>query len=226
MTESMKCVDHSTNGLDDSPKWAELYPSLRSFAKHLIYSFKVSSWHGQEEDMIEDIVQEAATRILEHIRRAECGDATPIHCLERVIWTVIRNYCIDMSRHDCRLVHTSTSEYANGRCPNLGSQMSIVELAIEHVYEEGLFTLLAREIVELPDKQRTALLIDLANLMQFDGQPTPLQSAFLALGIDLREYQRPLSVNYLERCKHSSLLSLAYKRIACMPSVKSYVSHA
>jgi DNA-directed RNA polymerase specialized sigma24 family protein len=224
MTESMKFVDHSINGLDDSAKWAELYPSLRSFAKHLIYSFKVSSWYGQEEDIVEDIVQEAATRILERARRAEYGDAAPIHSLEQIVWTVIRNYCIDMSRRDYRLVHTSTSEYAYGRCPNLGGQLNIVELAIEHVYEEELFTLLAREIVELPDKQRTALLLDLANLMQFDSQPTPLQSAFLALGVDLHEYQQAPPISYPERCKHSSLLSFVYKRIARTPSIKSYIS--
>src|SRR5579859_5850571 len=225
MTESGKFVDHSINGVDDSTKWAELYPSLRSFAKHLIYSFKVSSWHGQEEDMVEDVVQEAATRILERTRRAECGDATPIHSLEQVVWTVIRNYCIDMSRRDGRLVHASVGAYSYGGYPGLGSLLNIAELASEHVYEEELFTLLACEIVKLPDKQRTALLVDLANLMQFDGQPTPLQSAFLALGVDLRGYQQSLPVNYPERCRHSSLLYYVYRRIARMPSVRSYISH-
>ena len=226
MTESIKFVNHPMNGVGDSTKWAELYPSLRSFAKHLIYSFKVSSWYGQEEDMVDDLVQEAVTRILERTRRAEYGDATPIHSLEQIIWTVIRNCCIDMSRRDYRLVRASPSEHSYARYPTLSSQMNIAELAVEHVYEDGLLILLAHEIVKLPDKQRTALLIDLANLMQFDGQSTPLQCAFLALGVDLHEYRQPLPVNDSERYKHSSLLYYVYKRIARIPSVQSYISDA
>ena len=48
-----------------------------------------------------------------------------------------------------------------------------------NIYQEGLFKLVAREVNAFPDKQRQAILIDLANCMSFDTQLTPLQKAFL-----------------------------------------------
>jgi hypothetical protein len=92
------------------------------------------------------------------------------------------------------------------------------------VYNEGLFRLLAQEIANFPKKQRRALLIDLANRTHYDEELMPLQEAFLAVGIDLREYQHLLPDSARERCRHSSLLCHAYKRVAHLPRVQEYVS--
>src|SRR6266700_438492 len=47
-----------------------------------------------------------------------------------------------------------------------------------------------KEVAWFPKKTRTALLIDLANRMDFDdAEPTPLQRAFLEVGIRLKDYQ-------------------------------------
>jgi hypothetical protein len=62
-------------------------------------------------------------------------------------------------------------------------------------------------------KQRIALLIDLANRMDFDVRPTPLQKAFLEVGIRLQDYQQPIPKVPVERSRHASNTSLAYKRI-------------
>jgi DNA-directed RNA polymerase specialized sigma24 family protein len=216
--------EFSTEKQGSELSWRELYPLLRSLANHFVYSFKVSSWYGQEKDIIEDVVQETAIRVLERVQKAERGEATPIHCLEHMIWTIVRNYCLDIRRHDRRLFHTLTDDYLSEGYIVLDDQVNLTDEATENAYREDLFILLAYEIANFPDKQRIALLIDLANLMQFDVQPTPLQKAFLAMGIELKEYQQTLPANRIERSRHSSLLSVAYKRLAQLPGVQQYIS--
>src|SRR5947209_12441629 len=63
---------------DSEDIWDTLYPSLQSLARYLVYALRIPVWRGQEEDMIEDIVQETARRLLERVRKAECGEAEPI----------------------------------------------------------------------------------------------------------------------------------------------------
>jgi hypothetical protein len=66
----------------------------------------------------------------------------------------------------------------------------------------------------MPDRQRTALLIDLANRLHFEAQPAQvLQRALLKAGLRLQDYQRPLPSNPKERRGHEALLRLAYRQI-------------
>src|SRR5437870_997787 len=67
--------------LDSEVIWGDLYSALRPLSRYLVYSFHVPSWRGQEEDVIEDIVQETLRRLIERARKAERGDADPIHSL-------------------------------------------------------------------------------------------------------------------------------------------------
>src|SRR5204863_4650309 len=69
-------------------------------------------------------------------------------------------------------------------------------------------------------KQKQAILIDLANRMSFDEEPTSLQESFLSVGIELRQYRRPLPEDTRERGRYISLCSQAYKRVAHLS--KSY----
>lgn len=78
---------------------------------------------------------------------------------------------------------------------------------------EQVLEWIAHEIVHFPLKQRQAILIDLANRMHFGAEPTPLQTAFLQVGIDLQEYRLSLPTDPIERSRHASLLSYAYKRL-------------
>ena len=50
-----------------------------------------------------------------------------------------------------------------------------LDIATEKVYQQELFSVLADEINRFPRKQRTVLLIDLAQRMSFDTEPVPLQ---------------------------------------------------
>lgn len=214
MTTATTILDPSQYDLSNATTWAELYPQLRRLAKHLVYSFRVPCWKGQEEDIVEDIVQEIARRIIEYSERAERGEVAPIHSLEHMIVVIVRNYCIDLSRRDRRLVRTSTNDRSAEVHPDMDDPVTLAEMATENVYQEELFRQLALEIAKFPEKQRRALLIDLANLMQFGKQPTPLQAAFLAAGIQLQDYQQPLPDNLVERSRHIAILCVAYKRVA------------
>jgi hypothetical protein len=60
--------------------------------------------------------------------------------------------------------------------------------------------------------------------MFFDPQPSPLQQAFLAVGIDLREYQQSIPENFKARSQHTALLYWAFKRMHGLPSVQNYIA--
>ena len=201
--------------------WSELYPQLRSLAKHLVYSFHVPVWRGQEEDFTDDIVQETIRRAIERIQRSERGESAPIYALKPMLFVILSNYCKDLRRHDLRLIHIWPNEGIN---ESLLPNTMLDEDAANEVYDEMLFSLLAQEIARFPKKQQQALLIDLAKRTHCDEELTPLQEAFLAVGIDLREYQQLLPESEGERYRHSSLLCHAYKRVANLPSVQEYVS--
>ena len=64
----------------------------------------------------------------------------------------------------------------------------ITEVILDKVYEEWLFQEIAKKIANFSPKLRRAMLIDIARNMDFDTQPTPLQAAFLKVGIHLEEY--------------------------------------
>jgi len=214
----------STFDFSSEKIWVECIGLLRSYARRFVYSAKVPCWHYQEQDIVEDIVQETIRRFIERCQRAECGKLPPIRSPKHVIVRIARNYCIDIWRRDCRLHHISDHEWLLEFSCAANEQTDLLGVASENVYREELFTLLAYEVAQFPAKQRRALLIDLANRMDFDTELTPLQKAFEAEGMDLRMYQCPLPTNPAERARHIALTSLAYKRIAnCM---HKYISEA
>jgi RNA polymerase sigma factor (sigma-70 family) len=205
-----------TNDLHSEKTWTDLIGILRPYARYFVYSAHVGYWYGQEEDIIEDVVQETVCRILERSQQAERGEASPIYSLEHMSVRIARNYCIDKVRRDCRLQLTFSIDYILEGPFSRVDEMNPFEKAIEHVYQEELFARLAQVIAQFPMKQRRALLIDLANRMYFDIQPTPLQEAFIAEGIDLRLYQQPLPNDVTERTNQTALVSLAYKRVGML----------
>lgn len=204
----------SRHGLCSDSIWRERYASLRAQARYLVYASNVSVWRGQEDDVSEDLVQETVIRSWERSLRVERGEMPPAESPERMISVVQRNHCIDLKRRERRLVRLVQNDYSSEEGSVAYEQLDPSEIASDNVENELLFVRLAFIIVKFPDKQRTALLIDLANRMYFETQPTPLQAAFLAAGIRLQDYQRPLSDDPVERSRHASLVSVAYKGLA------------
>jgi DNA-directed RNA polymerase specialized sigma24 family protein len=188
--------------------------------------------------MAEDIVQETIRRIIERAEKARRGEAPPIQSLKQMANTTAYNYYRDLKRHDFRVsrldttstsVHSTHSIYAapsthSARfyAADINANASLLDKVAEKVDQEHLFDQLASEIGRFPKKQRQAILIDLANRMSFDEEPTSLQTSFRNIGIELRHYCRPLPTNQKERSRHISLCSQAYKRIAHLPYAQQY----
>ncbi len=224
MVTKTPALDTSTIDLNSDLTWRKLYPSLESLAKYFVYTLHVPSWRGQEDDVVADIVQETGRRLIERSRKAERGEATPIHSLKNMMIAIAHNYCNDLGRHDRRLSRIQ-SQVAIQQTPlTMHDQACVLESGTENVYQESLFKLVAREIASFPAKQRNAVLTDLANRMRFETQPTPLQTAFLEVGIDLRKYQKSLPADPQERSRQVSLVTYAYKRVASLSCVQEYIA--
>jgi len=198
--------------------WEELIRFLRLYAWRLVRAADVEIWRGQRADLVEDVVQETVSRIVERAQRAEAGELPPIESLKGFAAICARHYCIDLQRRDSRLrrevsASATHAEYGGAAL----EQTSPFDQAIECLSQEELFARLARCIARFPAKQRNALLTDLAHGMQFEAEPSALQKAFLALDIDLRTYHHPLPDDPTARARHAALVYIAYKRVArCM----------
>lgn len=216
-TESLDLTSEST--------WVDLIASLRSTARFLAYSYsyQVPSWQGQEEDLAQDIVQETARRMIERARKAERGEAEPVRS-RKMITTTAQNYCKDLRRRDLRLFRSFENGFDLDDSAPADSQPRFFDAICEQINQEQLLAQVAQGIACFPEKQRTALLIDLANRMSFDGQPTALQKAFREAGIEMEHYRRPLPDDRRERGQHMSLLNYALRRVAQLPCVQEYLT--
>jgi hypothetical protein len=58
--------------------------------------------------------------------------------------------------------------------------------------------------------------------MSFEQLSTPLQKAFLDVGIRLQTYQDMLPITSAEHNRHTSLLAHAYKRVFTLPCALQY----
>jgi len=202
--------------LSSEEDWMRCMNWLRACVRRIVYSAHLVLWRGQEEDIIEDVVQETVRRILERSQQAERLEAAPICSLERMCFSIAHNYCIDMLRRDSRLLRVSAdcSWFEDECVPD--NQANAFEVAIEQAFQEEIFTRLAHQVARFPEKRRRALLIDLANRMCFERELTPLQKAFMAVGIDFREFRQALPSDPANRSRHGALKSLAYKQISTL----------
>ncbi len=210
--------------LANASKWSKLYSFLRPRVERWVYSSHISSWRGQEEDLVDDIVQEAVIRTLKYARRAEQGEVSMIASFEGFSLKIAHNYLQDLRRRDWRLSHFITDDRSSRLPVIMSSRFDVLEDITDYQFLESIIVMLPAEIVKLPTKQRRALLIDLANRMHFGVYPTPLQRAFLEVGIQLQDYQQALPEDPVELSRHRSLVSIAYKRIANLACVKQYIA--
>jgi len=199
--------------------WEALYQLLWCVVQVWVYSAHLSAWQGQVEEIIAEIVHETIARVYERLQKAERGDADPVNSIEAMSRTVARHYFIDLLRKDRRLVHFTQISHS----PVIEQDwVDLLEKVHDAVFYESLFDSLAPEIIKLPKKQKQAFLVDLANHTDF-SMSMPLQRAFLKVGVRLQDYQQPVPDDPIERSRHSSLLSIARKRIANLPCVKQYI---
>jgi DNA-directed RNA polymerase specialized sigma24 family protein len=211
-----------TGDLDDETTLRELYLWLRSHAKGLAAG--MASLQGQERDAEEDFVQETVVRTFLYSQRTGIGSGeNPFKSLKYFALTTMRNYREDRRRKDHRLVRIAQLQDTSRDYIAGCAQVDPSEIAVEEAFREELFLKLAPEIASFPPRQRQALLIDLANHMCFDEQPTSLQKAFLSVGIRLQDYQQLLPEDPLERRHFASNLIHAYKRLKKLVCVQQYL---
>ncbi len=214
MKTNTSLCQRATSDVSNEFNWVELYPRLQALARKLVYNYRIPCWRGQEQDVAEDVTQETAKRLVERLQKTARGEAAPIDTPEQLMATIAHNYVIDLVRREQRLVHLPADELVYALKHTSSDCVQMDEQATENIYDEWLFLQLAYEIARFPAKQRQAILIDLANRTCFDDPKSPLRASFLAVGIDLRDYQQPLSSDPVERSQHASLLYCAYKRLA------------
>ncbi len=194
--------------------WCELYSSLRPYILGWVYSSGVSSWHGQENDIADDILQEAVIRTLKYTKLVESGRSIPINSMTCFGRTVAHNHFRDLRRRELRLVRPNIQEGTEAAFFVVqDEEEDPADIALDRLMRISLLMVLARIIVDFPLKQRTALLIDLANNADLSGEQSYLHKVFLEVGIELKDYCRTLSSDPLERSRHAASLSMAYKRL-------------
>lgn len=200
--------------------WEKVEAVLRPNAVKFVHTLDVPFWRGQEGEVIKDAVQEAIRRTLERAMKSERGEAPPIDSLEDMAVIILRNYLVDLRRQDLKLVHMFDEEqFSEAMVVDMNESS---EAAVEAVSDREVFRAVAHEVAEFPKKQRAALLSDLADRMAFskDGEEeTPLQEAFLEVGIRLEEYKGRLPSDSTSRARHAALMSLAYKRLRTSPRI-------
>lgn len=194
--------------------WVALYPFLFPLAKRWVYAAHIYSWIGQENDIAWDIVLVTIQRTYEYQLKAE-RENTSIASFQRFCIITARNYFQDLRRKDSRLL-TLNRDGCSQVEYTIHDEIDIAEVVLDKVHEEWLFQEIAKEVAKFSPKLRTAMLIDIARRMDFDRDPTSLQAAFAEVGIQLQEYENLLPEDPILRSRHSSLVSLGYKKLAAL----------
>jgi DNA-directed RNA polymerase specialized sigma24 family protein len=190
--------------------WKDLYDKLRKPVATFVHRYKVPSWIGQEDDIINDIVQETIVRLYKRFLVAP-DEILSIQNIEAFSYTIAQRYCIDLRRKEKRLTHL----------PQAGNEIEMYAFNIddeltkmlEAISIQAILTDAARIIMGIPNKQRRALLTDLARYNDFTNTPTGIEQAFAKAGIQLEEYRLLFPHGQPERSRYNALVSLGYRRL-------------
>lgn len=192
--------------------WERMYQVVRPPTRGWVWRSGI--WIGQEEDVAEDIVHDAVERLYKHMQRAEMGGVSPVEHPERMIIVIAHRCFLDRWRKDRRLVRFDQDNRLSLEYVVQATAVNPAEVALDIVFQGWLYVKIADIVSKrIPDKQRMALLRDLAQRMHFGHTPTSLQQAFADKGMDLERYRDWKSADKREQSQHASNLSLSYKRI-------------
>jgi len=195
--------------------WFDLYAWLLPIVEKWVYCANVATWQGQQRETSEDIAQEAVTRTFRYSQRAGRGEVPSIASLKSLTRTIAQNYFRDRRKKDwCLLPRPSyESAWEVSRTELTREQLDPSEIAVDQLILDATIADAARLLVKFPPRQRDVLLTDLANITNFDEQPTLLEQTLIEEGIQLRDYRHPLPSEPLARNRHAALLCIAYKRL-------------
>ena len=188
-----------------------LYTVLLPLATSWVYAAHLYSWIGQENDIAWDIVLTTIQRIFEYYRKSECEN-TAIGSFKKLGIRIAKNYFHDLRRKDNRILPLNREEISNVEYM-MHEETNSLEGIEECDEETWLFQEIAKQVVNFPNKLQRAMLIDISRRTDFDAQPTPLQEAFLKVGIQLEEYAGLMPQAPVLRSRHASLVSLGYRQL-------------
>ncbi len=193
--------------------WKSLYHKLRPYIRKFVWSYRFSLSKGQENDVVEDLLQETVVRVFKYAKYAAEGHVAPIDSIERFGYTIALNVCRDWWRKERHMLCQSLDDGVPEEMLSRTWVLNPEEVALNLVYQEWIFMKVAKGIAQFPQKTRRALLIELAERTFFDNEPTPLQKAFLQQGIRLADYQGLKPVDLKLRSRHNSLANQAFNRV-------------
>jgi DNA-directed RNA polymerase specialized sigma24 family protein len=211
MNTSTLAADTALDDQNLEKRWIALYPLLLPLAKRWVYAAGIYSWTGQENDIAWDIVLVTVQRTYEFNLKARSKNI-PIASIQHLSIRIAKNYFQDLRRKDSRLLPLNRDDCSQVE-NTIHGELDIAEVILDKVYEEWLFEETVKVIASFSPKLRKAMLIDIARHMEFDVQPSPLQAAFLKAGIQLQDYENLLPQDPILRSRHSSLVSLGYRRL-------------
>jgi hypothetical protein len=210
--------DRDSYSLQSNATWDILYHSIGSLVRIWVRSSHIPLWHGQEEEVAADIVQETMLRTFTYASDfsswTQEGKDAPSQSLENICKAIAYTQYRDLRHQDSRFIRVRSCKYSYPGCSIMRERFDPLETAINDTFQEWCCTHLASEIADIPIGPRTELLIYLANHVCFDLQISQLlQNAFLKRGIRLQEYRRSLPGNHIARSRHKTLLQMAHKRV-------------
>ncbi|HTI14086.1 MAG TPA: hypothetical protein VL461_05860 [Dictyobacter sp.] len=200
----------------DEKTWSDLYNWLLPLVEMWVRDSRVSSWCGQHKEIAEDIVHEAVVRTFRYYVRSHRGEMPPIGSLKALSRVIARNYFRDWRKKDWCLVRPAQETNEDQVYESHIASQDVVdasEIALDHLMLDAIIVTVARVVARFPRGQKNALLTDLANITDADGEPTLLEQALSDVGVHLSDYRRPRSADPSERGRDAALRSIAYKRL-------------
>jgi DNA-directed RNA polymerase specialized sigma24 family protein len=193
---------------DDDQLWSQLYSALRPTISSWVYHSGVSSWRGQENDLIEDILQETIVRTF-----VSQDSGASINNVTGFGSTVAYRLFVDLRRRDLRLTRPSENAHPEILFAAADEQVDPADIAIERLSRISLLETVLSFIKDFPTKQREALFVDMAKRSNFLDEDSPLLVALAQVHIKLQDYLQLHPKSRQEATQMASLLSIAYKRL-------------
>jgi DNA-directed RNA polymerase specialized sigma24 family protein len=200
----------------DEQTWYDLYIWLLPLVEIWVRDSRVLSWYGQHKEIAEDIAHEAVMRAFRYYQRSYRGEMPPIGSLKALSRVIARNYFRDWRKKDWCLVRPTLSDTEYRTYDSSGVAYEAADasqIALDRLILDSIIVTVAQVVARFPPGQKAALLADLANLSDLDGEPTRLERAFSDVGVQLSDYKRPRSEDPSARSRDAALRSIAYKRL-------------
>ncbi|HLG77075.1 MAG TPA: hypothetical protein VKX46_11720 [Ktedonobacteraceae bacterium] len=206
-----------TTGVDrderDGQTWYDLYNWLLPLVEMWVRASGVASWDGQQREIAEDVTHEAVARTFRYQQRADRGEMPPIGSLKALCRVIARNYFRDWRKKDWCLVRPTQEISLVDGVTAAGDTIDAAQVALDHLIMDSIIVTVAQVVAKFPRGQKTALLIDLANMSDATDEGSLLEKALLDVGLRLHDYKRPRSDDPTERGRFAALRSIAYKRL-------------